>query len=341
MKTKDRFLVASAVVAQAGWVSAGVLINDLGEVPVIVLPLTAALCVSVLMLAVRRVNHHTWVYGGPVMAGLSVLPALLFDNLPVRMTFFGSPAVALVVVAVLFSSGLNVYEEGRNGVEAARPGSKAQDRHARRVAAVVLALSALLLANTLRDLHWLTVWGSTWGDTGDLVGFSLFGSVLAATTSGLTLSTTLSERRRLVALGYPLLVMALMVAVFLRARQVDFYQVTEERAQRIAQAIESYYVRNDRYPEDLAQLTPRYALWLPGPVIVYNQDWCYDGGDKYYRLGYVTRSHWRNPPTRLRFSAPTGRIYQTGGEVPDLPAICEEEIAALECEYGDRVREGG
>lgn len=47
-------------------------------------------------------------------------------------------------------------------------------------------------------------------------------------------------------------------------------------------------------PND-ARLTPGYVLSLPGPVIIYGQDWCHDGGDDYYRLGYVVCEHWSGP----------------------------------------------
>ena len=57
--------------------------------------------------------------------------------------------------------------------------------------------------------------------------------------------------------------------------------------------IETYYSREGRYPQDLPQLTTRYVLSLSGPVIINGQGWCYDGGNHYYRLGYVYREHWK------------------------------------------------
>jgi hypothetical protein len=119
-----------------------------------------------------------------------------------------------------------------------------------------------------------------------------------------------------------------MIAVSARAQRVDFRQLTEERAERVTQAIETYYAREGHYPQDLRQLTPWYALSLPGPVIIYGQEWCYDGGEDYYRLGYVYREHWSDP--RL-----IGQIYKTKGEVPDLHGMCEEEVVALQKRYPD------
>jgi hypothetical protein len=123
-----------------------------------------------------------------------------------------------------------------------------------------------------------------------------------------------------------------MILVSARAQRVDFRQLTEKRAELANQAIETYYLREGRYPQDLQQLTPGYVLSLPEPVIIYGQDWCYDGGDDYYRLGYVYREHWSDP--RL-----TGRIYRTKGEVPDLPRMCEREVVALQERYPDSMYE--
>jgi hypothetical protein len=82
----------------------------------------------------------------------------------------------------------------------------------------------------------------------------------------------------------------LIVAVSARAQRVDHHQLTGERAGRTSQAIETYYARKGSYPQDLWQLTPWYVLSLPGLVIIYGQDWCYDGGDDYYRLGTYTEN---------------------------------------------------
>jgi hypothetical protein len=187
----------------------------------------------------------------------------------------------------------------------------------------VFVVSAVLLAKTLHHLYWFTVWDNTYDSLGYLL---LLVPVPAALFSGVTLSITLSGRMKWTGFLYSLLILGLMIGVSARAQRVDFRQLTEERAERVTQAIETYHAREGHYPQDLRQLTPWYVLSLPGPVIIYGQDWCYDGGEDYYRLGYVYREHWSDP--RL-----IGRIYKTKGEAPDLPGICAEEIAALEERY--------
>ncbi|HNQ94124.1 MAG TPA: hypothetical protein PKH47_05550, partial [Anaerolineales bacterium] len=99
--------------------------------------------------------------------------------------------------------------------------------------------------------------------------------------------------------------------------------LTSQNAERVVQAIESFYAREGRYPESLSDLTPRFILALPEPIIIYGQTWCYESGDDYYRLGYVDREHWSDP--RM-----IGRIYKAEGQPAQQSLMCEAEIAALQ-----------
>jgi len=111
-----------------------------------------------------------------------------------------------------------------------------------------------------------------------------------------------------------------------RAQRIDFRQLTVERAEQVSQALENYYSQEGRYPQDLQHLTPGYMLSLPVPVIIFGQNWCYDGGDVYYRFGYVYREHWSDP--RL-----IGQVYATKGKLPDLNRMCDGEVVALQEGY--------
>ena len=104
--------------------------------------------------------------------------------------------------------------------------------------------------------------------------------------------------------------------------------MTEKRAASVNQATEAYYTQKGHYPRNLRQLTPWYALSIPVPVIIYGQEWCYDGGEDYFRLGYIDREHWSAPHF-------IGRIYQTKGEVPYLYGMCEGEAAASQKRHPD------
>jgi hypothetical protein len=233
--------------------------------------------------------------------------------------------LALVMAALLLYSGLNLYKEWQIAGAAEGASSLAQRQHAGWAAGVVFILGALLLVKTLYNLYWLTVWDSTYDP---LEYLWLVVPVLAALFSGVMLSLTLPGRIKLAGLLYPLLISALMIAVSARAQRVDFRRLTEERAGQVSQAIETYFAREGHYPRDLRQLTPWYILLLPGPVIINGQDWCYDGGDAYYRLGYVYREHWSSPLF-------TGQTYRTNGQVPDLASICDKEITALRKRFSE------
>ncbi len=235
---------------------------------------------------------------------------------------FSMLSMALIMAALLLYSGLNLYQEWQNAGAVEGKGSQTQRKQAGKAAVVVLALGALLLAKTLHNLYWLMVWDTT-GDS--IEYFPLVIPVIAVLFSGVMLSIAPPGRIRLAGFLYSLLIPVLMIAVSARAQSVDFRQLTEERAGRVNQAIETYYARKGRYPKNLRQLTPGYALSLPGPVIIYGQDWCYDGGDDYYRLGYVYREHWSTPFL-------IGQIYKTN-QAPDLDRICDEEITSLQNRY--------
>jgi hypothetical protein len=287
------------------------------------------LFVSALALAARRVSHRVWILAALLLLpGLS-LPASVIANIftvtepPFALTLM--PSVALLITALLLYSGLNAYREWQqaSAVEAGR--SQAQRKRAGRAAAVVFVVSAVLLAKTLHHLYWFTVWDNTYDSIGYLL---LLVPVPAALLSGVTLSITLSGRMKWTGFLYSLLILGLMIAVSARAQRVDFRQLTEERAERVTQAIETYHAREGRYPQDLRQLVPRYVLSLPGPVIIYGQDWCYDGGEDYYRLGYLDREHWSDP--RL-----FGRVYSAKGHSPLKVDICQPAIDTYRAQHPD------
>jgi hypothetical protein len=94
--------------------------------------------------------------------------------------------------------------------------------------------------------------------------------------------------RRLAGPAFTVIVTVFVTFVFTLGWNVSAFDLTESRAARVNQAIERYYQDYGRYPESLDALTPNYVLFLPAPVVVGNAGWCYQGGENYYRLGYVS-----------------------------------------------------
>ncbi len=341
MRTKVFALVALIALAIACWWSSAALFGFSRYFP-FGMAIAGALFASVLAWSARRMNAIIWIIAGLlILAGLFFLPlySIMFinDRLPPWLSTVLNylsglwpvifPSIAVISAALLLCSGLNFFFiEWLNAGRAEGRRSQVQRKPSGLAAAACLALSALLLARTLYNLYWVMVWDNT----DDSLGYIwLILPVLAVLFSGFMLAFALPRWIKLAGLIYVLLVPVLMVAVSARGQQVDFRRFTEERGGQVVQAIETYYARTGKYPQDLRQLTPWTVLSLPGPVIIFGEGWCYDGGDDYYRLGYVGREHWSSP---ILF----GTIYKTKGEIPDLPPICDEEIsAALRTRYPD------
>jgi len=94
---------------------------------------------------------------------------------------------------------------------------------------------------------------------------------------------------------------------------------TARRAERINLAILQYRQEQGHYPQELAELTPRYLLYLPTPFIIPHQDWCYQGGRDFYRLGYVYRDYFSSPASV--------KVFASAGKLPGPAWPCEAEAA--------------
>jgi hypothetical protein len=338
-KTKAFYLFALSVLSMGCWLYAGLWSSSQGPW-LAVLSIAAWLFISTLALAAARMRHSAWIYAClSILAALLILaslflPASLLSRLPRPQGLepFSSQqarvlllmlSVALVTVALLLHSGLKLLDELRNTGASEGRDSPAQRKRVGKTALLLFALGSFLLAKALHDLYWFTVWDAT---TDSLGYIWLAIPVPVALLSGVVLCITLPGRKKLAGFLYALFVPALMIGVSAYAQRVDFHQLTEERAERITQAIETYYAREGRYPQNLRQLTPWYILSLPGPVILYGQDWCYQGGIDDYRLGYLDREHWSSP---ILF----GRVYSAQGHSPLRTDICQPAIDTYRAQH--------
>lgn len=309
------FMLALLVVALAG-LQFGIFLFGWPQNPGVVVALALVVLAGLLLILglaalAKRMSSGVWIF-----IGLLALAGLFWPTYRLAGTYPGQPqpfqallptivffwpALALVAAALVIYAGVKLYPE--------RP----------KVGAAALVLSALLLGKTLHNLYWLTVWDNT---TDSLGIFWVVVPVQAAFIAGAMLAAILPEKAKLAGLGYALLVPAVLVAVSIGAQRVDFRQLTEARAERASQAIERYYAREGRYPGDLGELDSWYGRPLPGPVILYGQYWCYEGGEDYYRLGHVDRDHWYDP-LLIR------RVYKESGDTSQLGRACAAEIAEI------------
>ena len=326
MKIKISYLIALALLTLGCWLTAMGLFGARSPVWLLVLGIAAWLFISAMVWAARKMSAKVWIYTGLLTLVVLFLPTsmLVPDNLsqPLdgSLTFILIISFALIITAMLLNSSLSLYKEWQNAGAGEDENSQTQRKLAGGTAAIALVLSALLLAKVLHNLYWFTVWDNT----DDSLGYIwLVIPVLAALFSSEILLITLPGRTKVASILYLVIIPGLMILVSARAQRVDFRQLTVERAEQISQALETYHSQEGRYPQSLQHLTPGYVLSLPAPVIIYGQNWCYDGGDDYYRFGYVYREHWSDP--RL-----IGQVYGTKGELPDLNRMCEREVVALQ-----------
>lgn len=288
---------------------------------------------SGLYVAGRRVTAAVWLAIGSIILVAMSLPAPTFLAIfpwrgdvpfayPEGFSQFFITSTGLVAGAVLISKGVGHFRQRDSGEG---EGSPANSNQAVFLSAGALMLGLALVLTALHRVYWLMLWDTTY----DSIGFFVLTfPILAALISGALLTAILSGRWRAIGPAYSLMVIFLMAVLYLVAQSRDYRLITEAHANRVHDAIERYHSHNGRYPEKLGQLIPRYALYLPGPLIIFGQDWCYEGGPDYYRLGYVFREHWSDP--RL-----SGSVYQRSQDFPLSEPICGSEIAALQAQYSE------
>lgn len=266
------------------------------------------------------------------LAGLLALVALLIPSLlfagvlPAGETSpFGIPlgfTVVGILSAALVISGLLLQAVTRRVPANPASGAPAREKAASRSD---LIIGAALFAALLFALFWLMMWDSTY----DPIGVMWLGAlVVVAVITGLLLAVAPAGGPRMAGLLYALIVPTCLIIVAMSAQNTGFRPLTEARAERISLALEAYHVRQGRYPESLGQLSPRDMLFVPPPVILFGQAWCYDATGDFYQLGYVDRNHWSDP--RL-----IGRLYKSTGPMAQEPALCATEIGDLIGRYPD------
>jgi hypothetical protein len=269
-----------------------------------------------------------------VLAGVIILAGLLYPthtvmgidignvDFPLNFLWWGlfiMLPVSVIVAAVLLYAGLEQIPGRYGGGSDRKINYPSLINSPNRMRGVCLIMAVMILSKMLYNVYHLTLWDNTY-DPFDYLWILL--PVAVGFVSGLMLSVGLPGKAKFISLAYALIVPGTLILVSNLAQQVDFRQLTEQRADRLVLAIDSYYQRNQRYPARLQDLSPRYVLALGEPVIIYGQDWCYHSGDDFYQLGYVSREHWSSPILE-------SVVYKTQGNPVGEFALCEEQIADL------------
>ena len=277
---------------------------------------------------------------GWIFAGLLVLEALIllpthllvnetggvdFLDTPQSLLIYSLPALGLFIAAFLLYAGLGLYNEWRNIDPAEDWTSHKVHRQAGWSAMIALVLCVLLLAKAMHNLYWLLVWDQTADGIG--YGWMVFAPLPVAFVTGLMLLVALEGRQKGVGFLYLLLVPGLLIGMSVYAPRADLQRITERRAGQVVHAIEAFRARYGFYPPELRYLISWSIPLLPKPVIIYGQNWCYEGRDDYYTLGYVYHEHWSDPHL-------IGRVYKTEGVPPDTTSLCSDEIIMYWLERG-------
>jgi hypothetical protein len=189
-------------------------------------------------------------------------------------------------------------------------------------------LAGILILPILSLLAWQASTASAWDVATDGLGgiFMLELGLVIGVAAALHQAWELSFKRNAFIFGFAMLTLVIILGAnsfgtfgfdgawgnVPRAR-------TARRAALINRAILRYHAQQGQYPQTLSDLTPRYLLYMPPPFIIPHQDWCYQGGPDYYRLGYVYRDYFSSPASV--------KVFAGSGQPPNPSWPCDSEAA--------------
>jgi hypothetical protein len=179
----------------------------------------------------------------------------------------------------------------------------------------------------LAFLAYAILWGGIWDQTMDM-GFGFIAAPIAgylAIGAAMLMTNKLEAKSRLAGLLYMILVPSLIFQAYETGRKISHQTLTEDRAGKIAAALLKYHEREGRYPEKLGDLVPRDLLFIPFPVILLGENWCYQGGQDQYALAAFYREFWSAPVSL--------RVYASAGNPPEESLPCQGQLAAMKQKY--------
>ena len=323
------YLAAVAFMLLGGWLFTIFFGGLLNPGSLIVLAIMGILILLILLTLTHRIKSTFWIFAGLLILFALLLPATIFVrifpfrkwhplNSEMALTILMVISVGLIVVAMLAYSSLT-NKISQQGSELQKNNHKFGPQRW-----IIISLSAILFVKIFHSFYWFMVWDNT-GDSLNWLWLPIPFFAILLSTSILWLA--LPEKKKLSGRLYLLLV-PIFILIYAQAQKVDFRDLTLQRAERISEQIETFRTQNGHYPSELRQIKPWYLVQLPGPVILYGEGWCYDGGEDYFRLGYINREHWSSP-TLIGFT------HQAVGDFSGLGPICEREAATLLERYSD------
>lgn len=289
----------------------------------LVLQATMLFSISLLMFIVWKWGSHF-----PVLFGiLAFLYLALFNwfelgslSLPEDASLNSLVHLGISELAYLIIPGYVIPVIGILGLDTLNPSSGSKMHVIGR-----LLIAIILLGLVLYTFFWLGIWDGT--DDGVRWLLLLMATIISIISLAIVNGMTASSWQRWLGIPFAILVIPLFYGGNLWiGDKYSNYIATESRARHIQEAIESFHSKTSWYPLSLEELTPGDMLHIPLPMVVPGQDWCYQGGSNYYRLGLVYREHWSSP----YFSV---RVYASAGDVPIGGWECDQRLAEVKAKY--------
>lgn len=270
---------------------------------------TLAVLISLLLLIFMGISGS-----GATVTMLDRLPA--WFGLVLRPLLFSQASLA-VLASVIFV--YRVFE----GFDSETTSSGQDNDSVQAVKRLILCLAGFLLVKILYTVYWVSVMDRADNGLGG-VWMAITGGMMSLGAGGLMIERARGRLRRIGFL-YLLPMTALFFVVFAVGIHTDYHAITERRAALIQQAVQSFSIEQKRFPSQLDELVPRYLVWVPRQLILRNEDWCFQGGSDYYRLGVF----WRPTFTGLL----EAREYASSGNPPDEGWVCLEKLEAMKFKY--------
>ena len=230
---------------------------------------------------------------------------------------FLAPGLSVAVMAVFVHTGLRMLFQ-------LSPEAGPRAQRISRIEGALRLLAALLL---LALVIYSTVWASIWDQTSDGMGGLLIAMLVSVTAiaCGMVIGVRAGGWWRLSGLLFAGLVAAGTYAGFEAGWQFSFPTLTEQRAERIARALERFNQREQRYPQTLDELVPWDLLSVPQPIMFRGEGWCYQGSPDAFVLAAFHHEYFGLP-----VSLP---VYASSGYVAGQPLPCQERLAAMQQRY--------
>jgi hypothetical protein len=236
------------------------------------------------------------------------LPLVDQIRLPLAASFYLIPALLVSLPAALIISVLRPPAGEPEG----------QGRRFTRREALLLALALLLPLLPAYVIYWGAIWDQT--DDGIFAVVVVQAASVFAIGAGLALLLTLRGGYRLLGLVYMWLIPAVAWQAMALGMQTSHHTITEERAAHIAEALAQYQGREGHYPVALAELAPGDLLFIPQPLLLPGETWCYQAAGDAYRLEAFYREFFSGPVSL--------RTYQSVGAAP--ATACADRLAAVQ-----------